>query len=140
MADIFRLVNRVKHARLQAIATDVSVGHSEGNRAQLWLLTGSPPLIAGAATVETVIMTVDLPFPLVDEIANANMAWNPLDPGIALDAGTIGWGRFVRADGTTVVGDCSAGLQGSNSMIELSQVDVLAGTIITISIANIAEL
>jgi len=94
-----------------AIASDVSAGGS------LNIYTGSKPATPETAASGTLLVTI----PLSSFTASGNVLTSN-DPAQVspVAAGTAGWARLLKSDGTTVEGDMDVTATGSGGDVQLA--------------------
>lgn len=124
------MVTTLRNARLDAITTFA------GGSALLRIYDGTRPATGGAATVLLAELTCNATF--APAAASAVLTLNAITSDSAANAtGTATWARIVKADGTTIVLDCSVGTSGAD--INLNTTSIVINAAVSVTSATITE-
>lgn len=117
----------LRNAQLDAITTFA------GNGAKLRIYDGARPATGGSVT--TLLAEFTLGSPMAPAAASATLSPTLPSAATGLAAGNATWFRIVKADGTTFVVDGSAGVSGTDLVINTATVSVgLAVTVVSFSV------
>lgn len=124
------MVTGLRNARLDAITTFT------GGSALLRIYDGTRPATGGTATVLLAELTCNATF--APAASGSVLTLNAITSDASANAtGTATWARIVKADGTTIVLDCSVGTSGTD--IILNTASIVAGAAVSVTSATITE-
>lgn len=126
MAESFVIATVQRTALANDLNTDLSTG-------QLKIYSGASPGPNSAAT-GTLLGTFTLPASGSNSVAAGVITFGSITNVLAASAGTAGYGRFLKSDGTTVVGDGNCGT--SATTIVLSTTTFTNGAVLSITSAT----
>jgi len=113
-----------------ALANDLNTDRNSG---VLKIYSGASPGPNAAAT-GTLLGTFTLPASGSNTVANGVITFGAISNVLAVAAGTAGYGRFLKSDGTTVVGDGNCGT--ATTTIVLSTTSITNGAVLSITSAT----
>lgn len=124
------MVANLRNARLDAITTFA------GASGKLRIYSGTRPATGGTATTLLAELTLNATF--APAASGGVLTLNPITGDTSADAtGTASWARIFKADGTTIVMDCSVGTSGAD--INLNTTSLVAGAAVNVTSATITE-
>ena len=124
------MVAGLRNARLDAITTFA------GASCKLRIYSGARPATGETATTLLAELTCNATF--APAASGAVLTLNAITQDSSADAtGTATWARIFKADGTTIVLDCSVGTAAAD--IILNTTSIVAGAAVSVTSATITE-
>ena len=111
----------------------------DDSNAFLRIYSGVQPA-SPADPVGASVLLVELTCPRPISASNTNglLVGNAFENQLATGTGNASWARLVRSD-TTVVADLTVGITGSGANLELPTTAIFAGSIIGVTLFQVAE-
>ena len=115
----------LRNAKLEANTTII------GNAGKLEIYAGAKPATGGAEGTTLAVFTLGSPFAPAPVSAVQSPTLPAATTGVA--AGTAGWARVTKTDGTTAVMDLTVGLAGSGAQVILNTLSITIGGAVSIT-------
>ncbi len=113
----------LRNAKLDANTTIV------GNAGHLEIYSGTKPATGGAEGTTLATFTLGSPFAPAASAGSQSPTLPSATTGVA--AGTAGWARVTKADGTTAVMDLTVGTSGAQ--VNLNTLSITSGGAVTVT-------
>lgn len=115
----------LRNAKLEANTTII------GNAGKLEIYAGAKPAMGGTEGTTLAVFTLGSPFAPAPVSAVQSPTLPAATTGVA--AGTAGWARVTKTDGTTAVMDLTVGLAGSGAQVILNTLSITIGGAVSIT-------
>jgi len=115
------MANRLSTAQRNTLADAYGDSLNSGS---FKVYTGTQPTSADDTATGTLLVTFTLPADAMSAAASGACSLSAAVNGTAVAAGTAGWGRFLKTDGTTVVNDVAVSESGGGGEAIISNATI----------------